>query len=330
MSTSHKKNIMKTAPNLLDEFLELLAKNFNSHSVVLFQQSAGNNHSVLVNYYSESIGIIPESVIVEGKGLVGWILKNKEALIYHVVKPNLPNLGYYATQTEDKIKSFMGIPLADGYVLCLDSFEENFYSDTKLELLKVFAKFIPQFVDMVAQTVAAYKMEKYFSLFEQFSDLKKNYSGWSSYLNKFLQILSIGTGFEYVAFASLSGKKGYYIVEDELPKFLENKEFSVNGGIVGWVFRNNVIVQSDGKSNKAKMPIFGNIKNFPDFVSSACIPIQIDKSTVAVVVLASTAHKEISNEFKLFTRLVSEDLAQFLEIVSLRYRIRKEKQSNEI
>ncbi len=315
---------LKNTSNLLDNFLTLIGENFSAHSVVLFQQNTGNNHAELISFFSQSQSIAKDSMIVQGKGLVGWILKNKEALIYHVAEPNLPNLGYYNDETEDSISSFMGISIAGGLVLCLDSKEKNFFNENKQDELKNFAKFIPTLREMIDLTNKSNYIEKYFYLFEQLSELKKNYMGWSVYLKKFLQILSLGSKFEYMAFASLSDKKGYYLIEGEYPQILETKEFPLSGGIVGWVFRNNVAVQSDGKRNPSKMPIFGNIKNLPNFCASACIPIQIDKNTVAVIIFASTTYKDLNNEFKLFTRLVSEDLAQFLEVVSLRYKAHKQ------
>jgi len=321
--TDEPLSIESTDTNIMNEFLALIASTFDAHSVVLFQPSSENSHANLLAHFSMSDSIDTGAVIAQGKGLVGWILRNKEPLLYNVAEYNQPNLGYYVDETEDYIRSFVGAPVPGGGALCMDSKKNHFFHENKQHLLHLFAKLVPQIQEIIKQSKRSDNVESYFRVLEQLTDLKKNYTGWSSYLRKLLRLLSVGCGFEYVAFASLSNKKDYYLVEGEYPSLLSEKEFSFSGGIVGWVFRNEVVVQSDGKGSPPTPPIFGKVDSFPTFYASVCLPIIVEKNTVAVLIFASTIQKDLNSELKLLTRLVSEDLAQFLEVVSLRYRVYK-------
>ena len=329
-SYANKSFSAESADNgIMNEFLALVASTFDAHSVVLFQPSSESSHANLQANFSMSGSIDPNAVIAQGKGLVGWILRNKEPLLYNVADYNQPNLGYYVDETEDYIRSFVGAPVPGGGALCMDSKKTHFFHENKQHLLHLFAKLVPQIQEIIKQSKRSEDVENYFRILEQLADIKKNYSGWSSYLRKFLRLLSIGCGFEYVAFATLSNKKEHYIIEGEYPSLLTEKEFSFSGGIVGWVFRNEEVVQSDGKGSVPTTPIFGKIDSFPAFCASVCLPIRVEKNTVAVLTFASTIPKDLNSELKLLTRLVSEDLSQFLEVVSLRYRVHKGKNTND-
>lgn len=313
----------------LDDFLALVASTFNAYSVVYFKTDSESNHeqnhAKLYSFFSMGDSIDQESVILQGKGLVGWVIKNKEPLLYNVAEENQPNLGYYLDDTEDVIRSFLGVPVSGGGALCLDSKKGYFFHENQQHLLHLFAKLILQVQSIMNYAGRADNIDNYFSILEQLSDHKKNYTGWSTYLNKFLHTLSETTGFEYLAFASLSHKENHYIVEGQYPALLTEKEFAFSGGIVGWVFRNEEVVQSDGQGNSLSTPIFGKVDDFPEFCASVCMPIRVEKNTVAVLILASVTPKNLTQEFKLFTRLVSEDLAQFLEVVSLRYQVYRDR-----
>lgn len=306
---------------IINDFLALVASVFDAHSVVLFQPDSENQAAKIKGYFSLCDSIDEELEIPQGKGLVGWILKNKEPLLYNVAESQQPNLGYYMDETEDYIRSFIGTPIAGGGALCIDSKKMSHFPEHNQKLLNLFAKLVLQIQDTIQKNHKSSHVDGYFHILEQLADLKKHYSGWSSFLRKFLHIIAVGSGFEYVAFASLAQQKNHYIIEGEYPPRLTEKEFSFSSGIVGWVFRNEETIQNDGHNNTPSNPIFGNIASFPSFRASVCIPIKVDKHTVGVLCFASTAPKDLTNEFKLFTRIICEDLAQFLEIVSLRYRV---------
>ena len=147
---------------------------------------------------------------------------------------------------------------------------------------------------------------------------------WKNYLNKIFPVLLDATGFTYVAFASRVDGSSTYIMEGEYPPLLlsgqENKEFSIHNDIIGWVFRNEEAVYSDGFSGST--PVFGKREGVPAFGCTVCIPVTVSKSTCGVLCLAMEEARSISEELKIFLRLAADDLARLLEVLSLRYRLR--------
>lgn len=312
--------------SIIDNFLALIASAFDAHSVLLFMPESENSPAKLVSYFSMSEKSIHHDVqIAQGKGLVGWILKNKQPLLYQIPEENRANLGYYLEETEDLIHSFMGTFVAGNGVLCLDSKRHNFFSDNQQKLLDLYGKILPQLFDIVQKSSETSTVEHYFQLLEQLADLKKNYNGWSPYLRKLLQLLSVSLGFEYVAFTSLSEKKDHYYIDGEYPTITARKEFGFSGGLVGWVYKNEEIIQNDGKDSIRNLPLYAKNDDLPVFPATVCIPIRIEKNVAAVLCLASSTSKNFNSNFKIITRVISEDLAQFLEIVALRYRVQKNK-----
>lgn len=310
---------------IVNNFLALIASTFEAHSVLLFMPESENSTARLTAFFSMSEQSVNyDAQIAQGKGLVGWILKNRQPLLFQIPEDSQANLGYYADNTEDSIHSFMGTYVAGSGALCLDSKKINFFSENQQKLLDLFAKMIPQLIaaaDTSKQTAA---VEQYLQVLEQLADLKKNYNGWSPYLRKLLQILSVSLGFEYVAFTSLSGKKDCFYIDGEFPAVTVNKEFGFSGGLAGWVYKNEEMVQNDGKgSAKGIMPLYAKNDGLPLFPAVVCIPIRVEKSVAAVLCLASASPKDFDGNFKIITRVISEDLAQFLEIVALRYRVHK-------
>ncbi len=312
--------------SVIDNFLALIASTFDAHSVLLFMPESENSPAKLISYFSMSEkSILRDAQIAQGKGLVGWILKNKEPLLYQIPEDNRANLGYYFDETEDAVHSFMGTFVAGNGALCLDSKKCNFFSGNQQKLLDLYGKILPQLFAIVERSSQAAMVEHYFQLLEQLADLKKNYNGWSPYLRKLLQLLSVSLGFEYVAFTSLSEKKDHYYIDGEYPTITSKKEFSFSGGLVGWVYKNEEIIQNDGKDSVHNLPLYAKNDDLPVFPATVCIPVRVERNIAAVLCLASSNPKEFNSDFKIITRVISEDLAQFLEIVALRYRVQKYK-----
>ena len=131
--------------SIIDNFLALVASSFDAHSVLLFMPESENSPAKLISYFSMSEKAVLRDVqIPQGKGLVGWILKNRQPLLYQIPEDNRANLGYYLDETEDTIHSFMGTFIAGNGALCLDSKKSNFFSDNQQKLLDLYGKILPQ------------------------------------------------------------------------------------------------------------------------------------------------------------------------------------------
>ncbi len=309
---------------IIKNFLGLIASAFEAHSVTLFMPNSENTPANLIAYFSMTEkSIDKEAMIPQGKGLVGWILKNKQPLIFQIPQENNANLGYYLDETEDTIHSFLGAYVSGNGALCLDSKKYNFFSDNQQKLLDLYAKMIPQLFALLEKQNTNDFAGDYLCLLDKLSDLKKNYHGWSPYLRKLMQLLSTSLDFEYIAFTSLSDKKEHFYIDGEYPQVIEQKDFGFNGGLIGWVYKNEEPIYNDGKTNTNNLPLFSKNDGLPVFLSSVCIPIKVEKNIAAVLCMASESPKDFSNEFRMIMRVLSEDLAQFLEIVALRYKVHK-------
>ena len=106
-----------------EELLALVASVFDAYSVVLFQpeDETGKSEARLTAFFSLGDEIARGARIPPGKGLVGWILRNKAPLLVDSIDQNQAFLGYYQEQSEPDIRSFMGCPVPGGGALCIDS-----------------------------------------------------------------------------------------------------------------------------------------------------------------------------------------------------------------
>ena len=121
-------NIFFDKSGIFDNFLALIASTFDAHSVLLFMPESENSAAKLVSFFSMSDKSVNQNAqLAQGKGLVGWILKNKQPLLYQIPEENQANLGYYLDDTEDSIHSFMGTFIAGNGALCLDSKKRIFF-----------------------------------------------------------------------------------------------------------------------------------------------------------------------------------------------------------
>lgn len=309
--------------NILNDFLALVGETFNAHSAVYMELESELQPAVLKSFWTEAgENFDKNTLIASGKGLIGWILRNKLPLAYAIEEDQQANLGYYANdETECRIRSFMGVPVGSQGVLCVDSQEIQKFNEAEQARLTHFARLIPQIKETMQSAERFTNVNEYFYIFEQISELKKNYMGWSAFIKNFLGVLSLRCGYEYVSFSSLSYKKDCYIIECEYPKIIGKEEFSHNAGIVGWVLQHGESVFNDGRGGVVSAPLYGKVESFPSFTAAISVPVFVNKEAKGVLCLASSQVKKINPEFKLLLRLLAENLGEFLETISLKYQV---------
>ena len=310
-----------------ESLLALVASVFDAYSVVLFQpeDETGKSEARLTAFFSLGDEIARGARIPPGKGLVGWILRNKAPLLVDSIDQNQAFLGYYQEQSEPDIRSFMGCPVPGGGALCIDSKRAGAFTGSRQKLLHLFALMIPQLESLVTHSDHDREVGVYFAALERMADLRASYAGWGEYMNKLLALLKETTGFHYVAFASRVEGSARYIVEGECPPLLNRQgnqaELLVNSGIVGWVFRNEEAVHNDGTGGPGATPIFGKNPLVPDFAAAICLPVTVDNYTCGVLCLAGLEPRPLSPELRSFVRMAVDDMARLLDTVALRYRI---------
>lgn len=312
-----------TVKNPVESILALAASVFDAYSVVLFEAPKAGQKAQILAAYSQGEHIDQYATITPGRGLVGWILRNHSPIVIGSIDENHAYLGYYKEDQSQGICSFLGCPLPDGGILCVDSRQRHAFSPEKQKLIAVFADMLAQVQHMEAEVVSDPSGD-YLTALNRMADLRRSYGGWKSYLTQLLPIVLENSGFHYAAFASRAEGSSSYIVEGEYPPLLlkesEPVEIAVHNGIVGWVFRNEEAVFNDGQSGI--MPLFGKRNDVPDFAAAVCVPVQMNKSTCGVLCIASRDKQPIEDPLRIFMRLAADDLGRMLEVVALRYRLR--------
>lgn len=304
--------------------LAIIGNTFGAHALVLFLPDHKNKENVcLVSSWCPSQLTVENSVIESGKGYIGWVARNSSPLLVPHTDIHIGSFGYYGSKTPD-IQTFLAIPLNGGGVLAMDSLIKDDFDEDVQKLFALFAQLIPQLQIISATSSLSLQVSTYFYALESLHILRERYSSWSEYLKSFLNIISDSTGFEYVSFASCPEDAKSYIVECEnLPLIIKNNEpveLPMQTGMLGWVLKNGESLYNDGIAQPST-PIYGKIKDFPEFPATICVAIQVDRVTCAVLCLASRSSHALSPELRSFVKIASGELAQMLERLSLRYKV---------
>lgn len=308
--------------NPVESILALAASVFDAYSVVLFDAPRDGQGAQLIAAYSQEDHIDQNTVVTPGRGLVGWILRNNSPIVIGSIDETHAYLGYYEEDWEPDICSFLGCPLPNGGILCIDSRQRQAFSQDKQVLIATFADILSQTQSM--EMPKEQGKSKYLQALDELDRLRKNYSGWKVYLQKALPIMLKASGMQYAVFASRVEGSSNYIVEGESPDLLltdqQPLELSVHNGIIGWVFRNEEAVYNDGRTGMT--PLFGKREGIPEFSSMLCTPVSMNKNTCGVLCLTSKEGMPIGEELRTFGRLAADDLGRLLEMLSLRYKLR--------
>ncbi|MCH5276284.1 MAG: GAF domain-containing protein [Desulfovibrionaceae bacterium] len=307
--------------------LALVASVFDAYSVVLFQtdDESGQSEARLSACFSQGGQIAHGASVPPGKGLVGWILRNKAPLLVDSIDQNQAFLGYYQEGDEPDIRSFMGCPVPGGGALCVDSTRAGAFAGSRQKLLPLFAHMIPQLQNLALHSDHNREVSVYFHALERMAELRTSYAGWGEYLDRLLALLKEVTDFDYAAFTSRVEGSAEYIVEGECPPLLtkdgNRAELPVNSGIVGWVFRNEEGVHNDGVGGQGATPIFGKNPLVPDFAAAICLPVTVEGCTCGVLCLAALKPHPVSPELRSFLHMTADEMARQLDCIALRYRI---------
>ncbi|MDR3362582.1 MAG: GAF domain-containing protein [Desulfovibrio sp.] len=313
-----------TEDSLEKHIVSIVCSVLEAYSAVLFlPDETGENHH-LAAFFSLGNKISPAACIRPGKGLVGWILRNRQPLLVPNFDHRQSSLGYYAEEAD--IKVFMGCPVPTGGALCVDSKRQYSFSDKEHKILQLFADLISHQEFNRGRNDFAGDIPRYFAELGIIQDLRFQHRRWPQFLRRFLQAMTRATGFDYCAFASLEEPGETYCVECESARLLlaggEPLVLSMGNGIVGWVFRNEQQVITEGAEGAPSSMLFGNLPDMPDFQAVICVPVIVSRSTRGVFCLAHTGKRRIDEAMRSFVRQAVDHLALFLENLYLKNRLR--------
>ncbi len=309
--------------NDLEALSQLICASLKAHCATIFVSESATK-AKLVASHSTRFSALQASVIDHGKGLIGWILRNKHALIINEFDTKHTQLGYYAQNPA--ITAFMGVPFQDGGVLCVDRIDGNPFTEDDQALLRLFAENSVFFLKNAAQSA---KFNEELRLFEGLSrilDLHTTSRTWPDLARETLDILSECTPFEYAAFASVQDGDCYAIEAETLPLLLvtqENTFIPTSQGVAGWVFRNALPVYTEGYGETSSAPLFGKDIEMPHYQATVCTPVYMDKNLCGVLCLGHVHAQEMSEQFRAFMNSVAQCFTHSLEQINLRYRLSK-------
>ena len=311
--------------------LGTLCSVLDAYSAVLFlaePTAKGDTIYRLAGKFSLGDCIDSAAVIEPGMGLVGWIAKNNAPLLVPNFDQRKNHLGYYKDNEELRIKAFMGCSLPNGMgVLCVDSKRQYSFSDKDQKLLHLFAQLIMEQSTGAERGKALDATLTYYNALKNVHALRRRHSRWDDYLNEFLSLLMQTTGCDYAVFCYGDPATGEYVVEGETTP-LANKPrtqapvFSVNGGAIGWVFRNGEMVFSNSPGGMPESSLFGRGVTMPQYQTVIALPLVIQRKTRGVLCLAKGMPLHIGDELRDFMHMVSEHLALFLENLYVKCRLR--------
>lgn len=310
--------------SLEKQVLAIVCSVFDAYSSVLFLPGPDGEKHYLAASFSLGDNIPDDAIAMPGKGLVGWIIRNRKPLLVDNFEQR-NNPGYYNQGSEGDIKAFMGFPVPTGGVICVDSKRQYSFSEKDYKILQMFADLVAR-QQSLGQKDAAGEIPRYFAELGVIQDLRFRYRAWPSFLKNFLRAVGDATEFDYCAFATLGEDGKSYALESESAPLLladgQGLRLPLGAGITGWVFRNEQPVFAEDGGLAPTSALFGQLPDMPDFPAAICLPVMINKTCRGVLCLANTAPRQIDESMRAFVRQAVDHLSLFLENLYLKNRVR--------
>ncbi len=313
--------LTSSANNLL---LPLVCDALGVHSALLFLPDPDEDGAYVAAAACVGNPAPIQATVAPGKGLVGWILRNKQPLILNTFDARLSSLGYYDTEMEETITSFMGVPLADGGVLCVDSTSGRTFTLGDQQFLLRAAALVSAQAATTSEGMANVAIRHYFDALDKIQQLREEPLQWRTYLRKMLAILVDVTGFDYAALAMIPEEASSYVIEDETSPLMKTPDapraLPLGSGLVGWVFNEELPVFADGIEG-ATAPLFGKHSQPLHFNCAICLPVTHSRTVCGVLILASQYAQSIPEGLRTFVRMATRELGTHLESLYLRHRV---------
>ncbi len=316
-----------------DRILAILCSVLDAYSAVLFLPSnndglAPSSDNYIAASFSLGNKIDANSSVIEGRGIVGWILRHKEPLLVANFDRHKNFLGYYKDSEEHNIKAFMGCPLRGSKgALCLDSKRQYSFSEKDQKILYLFADLISQMQEEYLEQNKWALTVKYYSALKAMYYLRQNHKRWTEFLQHFFDLILSVTGFTYATLCTLDPSYETFSVEAESsPLLWKNGQcppsLPLSSGLVGWVFRNGTPISTGGEEGSPDTQLVGKPYDTQSFQSMMAMPLIIQKRTRGVLCLGSEVPRKDCELTKDFVRMSTDHVALFLENLYVKSRLR--------
>ena len=126
----------------LQSLAALMHASLGAKTAAFFRLEPSGNYLKLAAWRSYSAEIIKEAALDAQKGILGWVVKEKQALLYPVFSKDSKDLGYYSRS--EPLKSLLAVPIimenrVEGIAVA-DSEKENHFNEASKALLAGFAE----------------------------------------------------------------------------------------------------------------------------------------------------------------------------------------------
>lgn len=311
---------MATSPS--DQLLSLACETLGVHSALLFRND--DEGAVLISAACMGAPTPVPVTIAPGKGLVGWILRNRQPLILNNFDADHSSLGYYEDSDEEQIAAFMGLPLPSGGVLCVDALPGRTFEVRDQQQLQRFAELAESMDQLMRNKGSETEVHTFFDALASLRQLHEDAPPWSTYLRNLLAVLARATGFDYVMLAMLPENAREYIIEAESSPLLcaqgGSAKLPLENGLVGWVFEEGRPYFGDGQRS-AVAPLFGKIPQDPGFQCVICVPVMHSRNVCGTLAFAGLQRRTFSDDLQTFVNLAASELGQHIETLYLRHRL---------
>ncbi len=318
-----------TGTSFYERLLAIVGNVFDAYSAVLFLPGPGTDVCRAAASFSLGDALDRDAAIAPGQGLVGWIIREGKPLLISNFDQHRGILGYYRGGEEDRIRAFMGYPVAaTGGALCLDSRKTYTFGEKDLKILSQFADLAGTHLARAREVETSLGEHRYYVAQCRIATLHKTHPKWTAFRAALLKLLAESTGYSHclLTVRDESGRSYFLEGASENP-FLAGRDapqrFSMGQGLVGWVFKNQTPVFSGEKDDAgtSRLPLFGLDVATAEFKSLLCLPLHFSKKTRGVLILADERPLPVAEELKTFISMVAENLALFLENLHLRTRL---------
>jgi signal transduction protein with GAF and PtsI domain len=224
----------------LQELIQLISNVTEAFTTALFLIEFQQNKLRLKGYHSLSLHIDPETCLQIGDSLIGWVAKNQKAVNISQFDRDTRNLKLYLR--DEKIKSFLAVPVGELGVLCIDSKRNYVFTEKDQKILQTFADLVLHILQAQLTSQKERSHGKILDFLNRINALSHEKQELTVYYQKALNLCRLFTATD-MAFLILVPQKGdrYKVVASEgtLTAPLKKSVLAIDMGLTGWVIREN-------------------------------------------------------------------------------------------
>ncbi len=245
----------------LPELIQLISNVTEAFTTALFLFDAGKKHLNLSAYHTLSLHLDPKTRLQAEDSLIGWVVKHQRPLYLPQFERDTRNLKMYLR--DEKIKSFLAVPVGDIGVLCVDSKRNYVFSEKEQKLLQDFTPLIHHLVTLEAVQERESRQRIILQFLHQIRRLSEKKQELTAYAQAALQCCRLFSGTDAAFLVIVQRKKDRYKItawEGSALTPVKRTILPVDMGLTGWVIREEKpLVLRSMKAKHHKSYVF-----FPD------------------------------------------------------------------